>query len=253
MAGSASEPGESALAPVEVDPARPGFSQPATARWVALAREPRVVTIGLAVIALAFGGWWVRLSVTEPSGALAKTAPHTSATTSPTGSTSASTVSVAPVTTTGAVLVVDVVGAVRHPGVVSMPSTARVVDAVTAAGGALGGADLDRINLAAHLVDGMRIAVPRRGFPADQAGPSTDPGVPGASASGGAPTPSAPVDLNTANQAQLEALPGIGPSLAQAILAEREHEGGFHSVDDLRRVRGIGDVRFAQLKPLVSV
>jgi competence protein ComEA len=154
--------------------------------------------------------------------------------------------------------VVDVVGAVRHPGVVSMPPTARVVDAVTAAGGALPGADLDRINLAAHLVDGMRIAVPRRGFPADAAGPNTDPGASGAAGNGsgepgGAPTPAAPVNLNTATQAQLEALPGIGPSLAQAILQERDREGGFHSVDDLRRVRGIGDVRFAQLRPLVTV
>jgi competence protein ComEA len=131
-----------------------------------------------------------------------------------------------------------------------------VVDAVDAAGGALPTADLDRINLAAHLVDGMRIAVPRRGAPADPAGPTNDPGKPGAgspSGSSGAPTPSAPLDLNTATEAQLEALPGIGPSLAQAILQEREREGGFHSVDDLRRVRGIGDGRFAQIHALVTV
>jgi competence protein ComEA len=254
MAGSAQEPGEFPASPVAVDPARPGLAQPATARWVALAREPRVVTIGLAVVALAFGAWWVRLSVSEPSGALTKAHAGTRSTGSVPARNVGPSASLAPTTTTGAVFVVDVVGAVQHPGVVSMPSTARVVDAVTAAGGALAAADLDRINLAAHLVDGMRIAVPRRGFPADQAGPSTDPAGSGASASGGgAPTPSAPVNLNTANQAQLEALPGIGPSLAQAILAERDHEGGFHSVDDLRRVRGIGDVRFVQLKSLVSV
>ena len=66
-------------------------------------------------------------------------------------------------------------------------------------------------------------------------------------------TATAPVNLNTATQAQLEALPGIGPSLAQAIIQERDREGGFHSVEDLRRVRGIGDVRFAQLRPLVTL
>jgi competence protein ComEA len=152
------------------------------------------------------------------------------------------------------VFVVDVVGAVRKAGVVSLPGSARVVDAVNAAGGALPTADLDRINLAAHLVDGMRISVPRRGAPADPAEPTNDPGATGSGpAADGTPTASTPLDLNTASEPQLEALPGIGPSLAQAILQEREREGGFKSVDDLRRVRGIGDVRFAQLKPLVTV
>jgi competence protein ComEA len=72
-------------------------------------------------------------------------------------------------------------------------------------------------------------------------------------ATGEAPTPAAPLDLNTATQAQLEELPGIGPTLAQAIIQEREREGGFHSVDDLRRVSGIGDARFARLRPLVTL
>lgn len=252
MPGLPIEPGEGSEIPFDVDAARPGSATPIAERIRTLRHEPRVVTVFLALVALAIGAWWVRLSMSESSGALA---PANQASTTTVASYSPSSLAAATSTTAGGVFVVDVVGAVKHPGVVSMPSTARVVDAVTAAGGARENADLDRINLAAHLVDGMRIAVPRRGFPADAAGPSADPGggAPTGGESGGAPTAASPVDLNTATQAQLEALPGIGPSLAQAILQERDREGGFHTVDDLRRVRGIGDVRFAQLRALVTV
>jgi competence protein ComEA len=232
-------------------PARPALPLTAAERWQQWRQDPRLLTAALIVVALAAGAWWLRLSSRDPSGASPRADARASAS-----------ASIAPpssrgvTTTSAAAFVVDVVGAVRKPGVVSLPGSARVVDAVDAAGGALPTADLERINLAAHLVDGMRIAVPRRGAPADEAGPTNDPGAGGgggSSALSGEPTPSAPLDLNTATEAQLEALPGIGPSLAQAILQEREREGGFHSVDDLRRVRGIGDVRFAQLRELVSV
>jgi competence protein ComEA len=251
MSGSFPEPAE-VPGSIDVDPPRPEPGVLLAERWSRWRRDPRVMTAALALVALAAGAWWVRLSVSEPSGATAKT--NTRATTSETHAT-ASTVGARASTTTVGVFVVDVVGAVHHAGVVSLPASARVIDAVNAAGGALPTADLDRINLAAHLVDGMRIAVPRRGVATDPAGPTADPGGGGASApsADGAPTPSTPLDLNSASETQLEALPGIGPSLAQAIVAEREREGGFKSVDDLRRVRGIGDVRFAQLRPLVTV
>jgi competence protein ComEA len=254
MSGSSPEPSEVPGAPADGDPQRPQAAAPFAERWAQWRRDPRLVTAGLALVALAAGAWWVRLSIAESSGAAAK--PRSSTKTSE-AHTSDSTVAGRATTTTtaAAVFVVDVVGAVHHAGVVSLPASARVIDAVNAAGGALPNADLDRINLAAHLVDGMRIAVPRRGVASDPAGPTSDPGGGGGSgpAVGGAPTPSTPLDLNSATETQLEALPGIGPSLAQAIVAEREREGGFHTVDDLRRVRGIGDVRFAQLRPLVTV
>jgi competence protein ComEA len=142
----------------------------------------------------------------------------------------------------GATVVVHVAGAVATPGVLVMPANARVIDAVEGAGGALPEADLDRINLAARLADGQRILVPRLGAttPAD-ATSMPDPAGAGL------------VDLNTATRAQLETLPGIGPALANAIIAERERRGGFRSVNELREVRGIGEARFAQLRDRVTV
>jgi competence protein ComEA len=149
-------------------------------------------------------------------------------------------------------IAVHVAGAVQHPGVVELRAGARVIDAVEAVGGALAGGDLDRLNLAAKVTDGQRVYVAKMG--------QSDPGVVGDAAGGTAtadPSAGAPtggkVNLNTATQAQLEELPGIGPTYAQAIIAERQRKGGFTSVNDLRSVRGIGDKRFAELAPLVTV
>lgn len=247
MPGSPDEPNEAADDPGAVAGARPMYDLPLADRWAMWRRDPRLVAAVLALVALAAGAWWVRVSAGEPSSVGGKTAATTQSTIenfAPSGARATA--------STTAVFVVDVVGAVRHTGVVSLPATARVIDALTAAGGALPNADLERINLAAHLVDGMRIAVPRRGAPTDPAAPTGDSGA-AAGSSGGTQTPDSPLDLNAATQGELEALPGIGPSLAQAIIQERDREGGFHTVDDLRRVRGIGDVRFAQLRELVRV
>jgi competence protein ComEA len=146
---------------------------------------------------------------------------------------------------------VHVAGAVTRPGVVELPGSARVIDAVEAVAGATADADLDRLNLAARAVDGMRIFVPKQGE-ADP-GVMVDPTAPDGADRGGAPSPGAKVNLNTATQAELEALPGIGPAYAQAIIVERTRRGGFRSVNELREVRGIGDQRFADLEPLVAV
>ena len=99
--------------------------------------------------------------------------------------------------------------------------------------------DLDRLNLAAKVTDGERVYVAKVG--------QADPGVVDGGGVG------VKVNINTATQAQLEELPGIGPTYAQSIIAERERRGGFTSVNDLRSVRGIGDKRFAELAPLVTV
>lgn len=147
---------------------------------------------------------------------------------------------------TSATVVVSVVGLVARPGLQTLSRGARVADAVAAAGGLLPQADPASINLAALVADGQQIAV----------------GVPGAStgapaAGGGAAVPGAapagPVDLNTATVAQLDALAGIGPVLAQRIVDYREQHGRFASVDQLDDVPGIGPALYARLKPLVTV
>ncbi len=182
--------------------------------------------------------------------------------------TNASTVPV-PVT-----IVVHVAGAVATPGVYRLPAGARVDDAVLAAGGPVLGADVDALNRAQPLIDGQRVGVPLfgetvtgavgAGAAATGTGVGVSGGTPGpvvdgeraggGSSSGSAPSPlPQPVNLNTANQAELETLPGVGPSIAGAIMAERDARGGFRSPRDLLDVRGIGESRLAQLEPLVTV
>jgi competence protein ComEA len=136
-------------------------------------------------------------------------------------------------------LVVDVAGAVRRPGLHELPPGTRIADAVAAAGGATARADLNAVNLAAPIADGEQIVVPAR-----------DPALPGAS-SGAAPSPTAPLDLNSASLEQLDALPGIGPATAQKILDFRQAHGSFHSIAELDAVPGIGQGRIEQLKGLV--
>ena len=151
-------------------------------------------------------------------------------------------------TSTAAKLVVHVAGAVVRPGVVEIPPGSRVIDAIDAAGGATRDADVAQLSLATKAVDGARVYVPKRG----EQVPVPNDGATGTGTATGA-EPTGPINLNTASQAQLETLPGIGPSLAKEIIATRERLGAFASVDDLRRVHGIGDRRFEQLQPLVSV
>jgi competence protein ComEA len=139
-------------------------------------------------------------------------------------------------------LVIDVAGAVRRPGLYRLRSGSRIDDAIAAAGGATGKAQLDTVNLAAPVADGEQIVVPGRGATAGGAA---------AGAPAGGSSPSAPVDLNSATLEQLEGLPGIGPVTAQKILDYRQQHGAFHSVDELQGVPGIGPAHMAQLKGLV--
>jgi competence protein ComEA len=144
-------------------------------------------------------------------------------------------------------LVVHAAGAVVVPGVHRLPGGSRVQDVLAAAGGPTPDADLDRVNLAAPVVDGERVWIPRMG---EEAPPLAPGGSPAPAA--GAPT-AGPVDLNTATAEQLDTLPGIGPATAAAIIEHRERNGPFRSVDELLDVPGIGDAKLAQLRDLVSV
>ncbi|MFD8820530.1 helix-hairpin-helix domain-containing protein [Streptomyces sp. NPDC059627] len=143
----------------------------------------------------------------------------------------------------GGEIVVDVTGKVRDPGVHTLPAGSRVTDALKAAGGVRPGTDTDGLNRARFLTDGEQIVV---GGPAPPAAPGqvVAGGVPGAG-------PSAPVSLNTATVEQLDALPGVGPVLAQHIVDFRTQHAGFRSVDELRQVKGIGDRRYSDLRDLV--
>jgi competence protein ComEA len=135
-------------------------------------------------------------------------------------------------------VVVDVAGAVRRPGLYHLARDARVADAIAAAGGSLPRADVDAVNLAAPVADGVQVLVPRR--------------VPGGAASAsGSGSVSGPVNLNSATAEQLDALPGIGPSTAAKIVAYRQAHGAFRSLSELDAVPGIGAGRLAQLKGLV--
>ncbi|MEV4557301.1 ComEA family DNA-binding protein [Kitasatospora sp. NPDC049285] len=136
----------------------------------------------------------------------------------------------------GPALVVDVAGKVHHPGLRTLPTGSRVADAVTAAGGPLPGTDTSSLNLARPLADGEQILV---GGDA----PAVAPGA----------APAGPVSLNRATADQLDTLPGVGPALAQRILQYRLAHGPFHSVDQLRHVPGIGERKYEDLKPLLTL
>lgn len=148
----------------------------------------------------------------------------------------------------GATVTVDVAGRVRRPGIAVLPVGARVVDALEAAGGARPGVDLSSLNLARPLVDGEQVLV---GGPATAAVPP----VPGAGTSATPPAAGAVglVNLNTATPEQLEELPQVGPVTAAAIVAWREANGAFASVDQLVEVDGIGEATLAEIAPHATV
>jgi competence protein ComEA len=154
--------------------------------------------------------------------------------------------SLAPTPTPPPDVVVHVTGAVRRPGLVELPGGSRVNDAVSAAGGGTGKADLGSVNLARVLVDGEQIVVLRKGAAGVSSGVA-DAGPAAAVASG------QPVDLNSATLEQLDGLPGVGPVLAQRIIDWRTKHGRFSSVDELTDVSGIGERTLADLRPLVRV
>lgn len=166
----------------------------------------------------------------------------------------------------GEPVVVSVVGLVGRSGLVTLAPGARVADALDSAGGVLEGGDRDGLNLARKVSDGEQILVGSAPGPDGSGGPRSDiiaPGPgPGQAAPGtGAPAAGSPdpggggglVDLNAADAAALESLPGVGPVTASSILAWRAANGSFTSVDQLVEVDGIGPATLARLRPLVTV
>jgi competence protein ComEA len=141
-----------------------------------------------------------------------------------------------------AILIVDVAGAVRQPGVYEFADGDRVIDAIERAGGSVPKADLSLLNLAAPLVDGTQILVPKAGAVA----PGALGGAPGTSTSG-------LIDINTASATELETLSGIGEVLAATIIEYRTQNGPFVSVEDLMDVSGIGPATLDEIRDQVTV
>ncbi len=250
-------------------PAAPGRhrrQRPPRARWVRLpsaldgarwnpGRAAVAGVVGVALLAAAVLG--VRVAWARASAEPVLIAPGGGPRAGPTGlSTAAAAVGV-PTTTPSAVpgagggqgrvdgvpVVVHVVGQVRRPGVLHLPPGSRVADALEAAGGATGKADLGGVNLARVLVDGEQVRVPRPGeVVLGAAGPG----------GGGAGPPGALVPLNSADLATLDALPGVGPVLAGRIVDWRTVHGRFTTVDELAEVSGIGEKLLERLRPLVT-
>ena len=187
----------------------------------------------VAAVAVGLAAWW---AVRDQAEAVPATS--VSPATSPL-------VSVSPTVETSddptAELVVDVAGKVRRPGIAVLPAGSRVIDALKAAGGARRGVDLTSLNLARPVVDGEQILV----------GVAPVAGVAGSL--GAPPAGESLVNLNTADQATLETLPGVGPVTAESILAWRTDNGGFTTVDELLEVDGIGEATLADLAPLVTL
>ena len=212
--------------------------------------DPRVGIAALLVVALAAGFIWYRLGAGDSGeSSTARRAPATSTATSDSTAAGSSALkgSSPGAAKKGERVTVHVAGAVAKPGVYDLDAGARVIDAIEAAGGGAPDADLNRLNLAAKVTDGQRVLVQRVGEAAPAGSASPD------GSGGGSADPSGLVSLNSATQAELEGLPGIGPTLAEAIITERERRGGFRSVNELRDVRGIGEKRFADLKDKVTI
>lgn len=146
---------------------------------------------------------------------------------------------------------VDVDGAVASPGVYRLQGGARVSQAIDAAGGLTAEADVSGLNRASKVTDGQKIYVPTVGE--QQAAAVTGGADSGASPASGAGASSGLVNINTASAAELQTLSGIGPSMAQSIIDERTKNGAFTSVDDLMRVSGIGEKKFAKIKDCICV
>lgn len=237
-----------------------------------------VAWVAVAVVAAAAAAWLLRpapapveealpMAASEPSGGAGGPSPASGPAPAPASGAPAAGASPSS-TTEPEEVVVHAAGAVVHPGVYPLPGGARVDDLVRAAGGLAANADGARLNLAAPLTDGARVYVPHVGEgeppavvgadggapePGGGAGAPSPAGGDGAGGTPGADAPAAPVDLNTATEDELDALPGVGPTIAAAIVAFRTENGGFASVDDLLDVKGIGEARLAELRPLVTV
>lgn len=199
-------------------------------RLAALSRGELIGLVALLAVTLGGAGLWYVRSLPRPVEVAAV----------PSGGTASAPASASP--SPEVVVLVDVAGWVRRPGVYEFTEGARVIDAIDAAGGARSGAVLEALNLAAPLTDGTQILVPREG----QEGVAPAP-VTGGAVAGGL------INVNSAIATELEELPGIGEVIAQRIIDYRTENGPFATVDELLDVSGIGDAILESIRELVTV
>ena len=212
---------------------------------VALGPAQLAVVAVLVAVGLAVTAWWVVRSDPSPVAPVAPAAPGPADALATPSEAAPGPADATASGSAGDAVTVDVAGKVRRPGIAVLDPGARVVDALEAAGGARPGVDLSGLNLARVLVDGEQILV---GVAAPVAA------APDATAPGTAATPGAAlVNINTADLAELETLPEVGPVTAQAIVTWRETNGGYTSVDELLEVDGIGEATLAAMAPFVTV
>jgi competence protein ComEA len=245
LLGSAVDPGGNGLPPGR-HADRSAKQRPwASAGWSRLTSQHLAVIAIAVAVACVVTGWQVLRSVPE-------TQPLELSSTRITPTESSATVAGAPSPTpsggapapsaNATLLVIDVTGKVRRPGIIELPVGSRVVDALKAAGGARPLADTSRLNLARPLVDGEQIAVgidvPSSGARESSASGESGPSI---------------VSINLATAEQLEALPGVGPVTAAAIVEWRTRNGSFTSVDELLEVSGIGEVTLAEIRPFAQL
>jgi competence protein ComEA len=198
-------------------------------RLATLSRAELIALVAVVGVTVAGAGFWYVRSL--PAPVQVRSGPSQALVAAPTASASPTTV-----------ILVDVAGWVRRPGVYEFAEGARVIDAIDAAGGARPGAVLSSLNLAAPLADGTQVLVPKE----SQSPPTTETGSGTSGATG-------LVNVNSATNAELETLPGIGEVIAQAIVDHRTENGPFTSVEQLVDVSGIGDATLENIRELVTV
>ncbi len=240
-----------------LEPTRPdGVGAPSrpVAEWLEWFGVARLVTSAIAVVAVCTGAWFLVRSPTPPTEA---GLPVATTDVAPTTTTASASPPTGPSTSrtdepsgddADGPLVVHVTGAVRRPGVYTVPAGSRIGDVIERALGATAVGRPHELNLALPVVDGMRVAVPIEGEEVDGALRAEVP--PDVRVTEGGTV--RPVDVNVADVRTLDELPGVGPATAAAIVAEREQHGPFVSVDDLLRVPGIGPAKLERLRDSVT-
>ncbi|MEV4251936.1 ComEA family DNA-binding protein [Spirillospora sp. NPDC049652] len=210
-----------------------------------------LVVVGVIAVLVAVGYLWMARPRPDPVKVSAATSPSLAVTASETAGGTGTTGTPPGASGGGTQLVVQVIGKVRRPGVLTLAAGSRVTDALNAAGGVRPGTDTGALNLARKLMDGEQIAV---GIHPPAPPPGQGPAPPGGTTPGppSGTSPASPLDLNTATAEQLDQLPGVGPVLARRIIDYRTQHGPFHSVDQLQDVPGIGARRLTDLKPLLN-